>query len=359
MTIAHIVGNRPQFIKLALLQRALTRHTGVQSRVIHTGQHFSDNMSAIFFREFGLPAPDHQLNIHSLSHNGMIGQMLIALDAILTAEPPDAIVVYGDTNTTLAGALAAKKRGIKVMHVEAGIRTGEETMPEESNRYLSDRLADLNFTVTALGRDNLLKEGLADERILNTGDLMLDAALLFARRAIDESTLPATLVPDGRPFVLSTIHRAENTDDPGALAAILEALHEINKEIPVILPIHPRTKQVIETHRLPFGLISTPPLGYLDMLALMQAARYVVTDSGGLAREAFFFQKSSVVVMNKVFWPEIEENSPSLAATADTARILHQFHTMASSNKAFRTGVFGNGQAAEKISQGILNYLHG
>ena len=359
MTIAHIVGNRPQFIKLALLQRALARHTGLRSRVIHTGQHYSDNMSAVFFREFGLPAPDHQLNIHSLSHNGMIGQMLIDLDTILTAEPPDAIVIYGDTNTTLAGALAAKKLGIKVMHVEAGIRTGEESMPEESNRYLSDRIANLNFTVTALGRDNLLKEGLPAGKVLNTGDLMLDAALLFARRAIDESTLPGTLFPDGRPFVLSTIHRAENTDDPQALAAILEALHEINKEIPVVFPIHPRTKQVIANHRLPFSLASMPPLGYLDMLALTQAARYVITDSGGLAREAFFFQKSSVMVMNKVFFPEIEENSPSLAATADTARILHQFHTMASSNKAWRTGVFGNGQAAEKISSGILNYLHG
>ena len=359
MTIAHIVGNRPQFIKLALLQRALARHMGLRSRVIHTGQHFSDNMSAIFFREFGLPAPDHQLNIHSLSHNGMIGQMLIDLDTILTAEPPDAIVIYGDTNTTLAGALAAKKRGIKVMHVEAGIRTGEETMPEESNRYLSDRIADLNFTVTARGRDNLLKEGLSAGKVLNTGDLMLDAALLFARRAIEVSTLPATLFPDGRPFVLSTIHRAENTDDPQSLAAILEALHEINREIPVVFPIHPRTKQVIANHRLPFSLPSMPPLGYLDMLALTQAARYVITDSGGLAREAFFFQKSSVMVMNKVFFPEIEENSPSLSATADKAHILHQFNTMASSNKAWRTGVFGNGQAAEKISSGILNYLHG
>ncbi|HEV2481767.1 MAG TPA: UDP-N-acetylglucosamine 2-epimerase, partial [Puia sp.] len=197
------------------------------------------------------------------------------------------------------------------------------------------------------------------DRILNSGDLMLDAALLFARRALDESTLPATLFPDGRPFVLTTIHRAENTDDPRALGAILAALHEIDKEIPVVFPMHPRTRQVIDTHRLPFTLISTPPLGYLDMLALMQAARYVVTDSGGVAREAFFFQKSALVVMNKIFWPEIEENSPSLAAPADTARILQQFHTMAASNKAFRTGVFGNGQAAEKISQGILNYFHG
>lgn len=357
MTIAHIVGNRPQFIKLALLRRALSRHAGMGSRIIHTGQHFSDNMSAVFFREFGLPAPDHQLDIHSLSHNAMIGRMLIGLDGILTAERPDAVVVYGDTNTTLAGALAAKKMNIPLMHVEAGIRTGEEKMPEESNRYVSDRLADLNFTVTELGRRNLLREGVSAHRVINSGDLMLDAALLFARRALD-STLPATLFPDGSPFVLTTIHRSENTD-PAALAAILRALHRIHEEIPVVFPLHPRTKQVIEAHRLPFRLISTPPLGYLDMLALMQAARYVVTDSGGLAREAFFFQKPTVVVMKKVFWPEIEENSPSLTAPADTEKILRQFRTMSSSDKAFRTGVFGQGQAAEKISAGILKHLHG
>lgn len=232
-------------------------------------------------------------------------------------------------------------------------------MPEESNRYLSDRLADVNFTCTYLGRDNLLKEGMPADRVLNTGDLMLDAALHFARPALDYSTLPATLFPDGRPFVLTTIHRAENTDDPRALAAILEALHLINDEIPVVFPLHPRTKQVIDTHHLPFRLIGTPPLGYLDMLALMQAARYVITDSGGLAREAFFFQKSAVIVMKKMFWPEIEENSPSLAAPADTKRILQQFRTMSTSGKAFKTGVFGNGQAAEKISQGIINHLHG
>ena len=275
MTIAHIVGNRPQFIKLALLRRALSRHAGLESRIIHTGQHFSDNMSAVFFREFGLPTPDYQLDIHSLSHNAMIGRMLIELDSILTAGRPDAVVVYGDTNTTLAGALAAKKTNIPLIHVEAGIRTGEEDMPEESNRYLSDRLADLNFTVTELGRNNLLKEGMPPGRVINSGDLMLDAALLFARRALD-SNLPTALFPDGSPFVLTTIHRAENTD-PEALAAILEALHKIHENIPVVFPLHPRTRQVIEHHRLPFRLFSTPPLGYLDMLALMQAARYVIT----------------------------------------------------------------------------------
>ena len=358
MTISHIVGNRPQFIKLALLWEALSRHAGPTMRIIHTGQHFSDNMSGIFFREFGLPTPDHRLEVHSLPHNVMIGRMLIDLDGILTTDPPDAVVVYGDTNTTLAGALAAKKRNIPVMHVEAGIRTGEENMPEESNRYLTDRLADLNFACTELGVSNLLKEGIPSSRVINSGDLMLDAALHFAGQALG-SGLPASLLPDARPFVLASIHREENTVDPRALCAILTALQEIHREIPVVLPVHPRTRQAIASHGLPLRLIDTPPLGYLDMLALVQAARYVVTDSGGLARESFFFQKPAVIIMKRPFWPEIVENSPSLTSPADADMIVRQFQAVAHSGNAFRTGIFGKGQAAQKISSAILNHLHG
>jgi UDP-GlcNAc3NAcA epimerase len=359
MNIAHIVGNRPQFIKLSLLHRALARHGGVHSRIIHTGQHFSDNMSAVFFRECQVPEPGHTLDIHSLSHNEMIGRMLIALDGLLAADRPDAVVVYGDTNTTLAGALAAKKRNIPVLHVEAGVRTGQEEMPEESNRYLSDRLADLNFTCTRLGAENLLREGMPAARIHHTGDLLLDAALLFARQAQEYSTLPASLVPDGRPFVLATIHRAENTDDPAALGAVLEALHQIHRQIPVVFPLHPRTRQAIERHRLSFDLIGTPPLGYLDMLALLQAAGFVVTDSGGLCREAFFFQKPSLVVMERLFWPEVLEYGPNLTAGAETDTLVRQFNALSHQQRPFRPDVFGDGHAAEKISYHIVKRLHG
>ena len=359
MTIAHIVGNRPQVIKLSLLHRAWQRLSGERARIIHTGQHFSDNMSAVFFREFDIPAPDHQLQIHSLSHAGMIGQMLIGLDQILADDRPDAIVVYGDTNTTLAGSLAAKKRNIPLMHVESGIRTGNEDMPEESNRYISDRLADLNFTCTVRGAGQLKKEGMPAGRIHHTGDLMLDAALLFADRAKTTSTLPGELFPDGRPFVLATIHRAENTDDPGALGRILRALDTIHTEIPVVLPLHPRTRQAIEGLGLSPGLITIPPVGYLDMLALIQASAYVITDSGGLSREAFFFHKTSVVVMQNPFWPEIFDNGPSLAAIADTDTILEKFRALRFASRPFNTGIFGDGHAAEKIAELILNHLHG
>ena len=356
--IIHIVGNRPQFIKLSLLHRSLSG--SAQQQIIHTGQHFSDNMSAVFFREFDIPAPDHLLQVHSLPHGEMIGHMLIGLDRVLAQERPDAVIVYGDTNTTLAGSLAAKKRNIPLMHVEAGIRTGEEDMPEESNRYVSDRLADVNFTCTYLGVENLLKENMPAEKIHNTGDLMLDAALLFSQRAKDTSTLVAQWFPDGQPFVLATIHRAENTDNPAALAAILQDLHHIHADIPVIFPIHPRTRQVIDAHRLELRLITTPPLGYLDMLALVQAASYVVTDSGGLSREAFFFQKPSVIVMKQMFWPEISRHGPSLsAATTQTNAILTTFRALQGPLRSFDTRVFGDGDAAEKIGRLILNHLHG
>lgn len=359
MTIAHIVGNRPQFIKLSLLHRAWQHRNGQPARIIHTGQHFSDNMSGIFFREFGIPAPNHQLHVHSLSHGEMIGQMLAGLDKILSAERPAAVIVYGDTNTTLAGALAAKKRNIPLMHVEAGIRTGKEDMPEESNRYISDRLADQNFACTYLGSEHLLKEGRPASQVHNTGDLMLDAALLFADRARESSSLVPGLFRKGQPFVLASVHRAENTDDPQALSCILQALHTIHADLPVVLPVHPRTRQVIDKYKLPLELISIPPIGYLDMLALVQAASYVVTDSGGLSREAFFFRKPSVIVMENPFWPEIFAHGPSLAAKAETQAILDGFQAVSAGTRPFDTDVFGNGQAAGKICDIILNHLNG
>jgi len=357
MTIMHIVGNRPQFIKLSLLHRALSRETGVSSRIIHTGQHFADDMSAIFFRECGIPEPDHYLQVHSLPHAVMIGEMLIRLDGVLAAERPDAIVVYGDTNTTLAGALAARKRNIPLMHVEAGIRTGEADMPEESNRYVTDRLADLNFACTPLGAANLLKEGMPATRVFETGDLMLDAALHFAAPARSSSTFAVGLGVSAGPFVLATVHRAENIDRPAALAAIVRALNSIHPDIPVVFPMHPRTEQVIREQGLDPKWLCCPPVGYMDMLALVQAASYVITDSGGLSREAFFFHKPSVIVMNRPFWPEILANGPSLTAPADEELIVARFRALTHAGRTFDTSPFGNGHAADVISRLILEYL--
>jgi UDP-GlcNAc3NAcA epimerase len=375
MKTVHIVGNRPQFIKLALLYRAWQQRDAGRPLIIHTGQHFSDNMSAIFFQEFQIPAPDYQLNINNQPHAEMIGRMLIALDTVLASERPDGIVVYGDTNTTLAGALAAKKRNIPLAHVESGIRTGKEDMPEESNRYLTDRLADINFACTYRGMENLLKEGftagkLSDGntgsrqagtirgaiagQIYNTGDLMLDAALLFKNKAREQSSLLSDLGLEGKPFILATVHRAENLEDPKTLGEILKALHVLHKSMPVVFPVHPGTRQIIEQHQMSLQLLTVPPIGYLDMIALAQASQHVITDSGGLAREAFFFHKPSVIIMQNPFWPEIFEQGPSLQACADSEDILKKFRALGDNGKPFNTTIFGDGKAAEKISDILL-----
>ena len=354
MKTVHIVGNRPQFIKLSLLYRAWERKGAGLSLIIHTGQHFSDNMSAIFFQEFGIPAPDYQLNINSQPHAEMIGRMLIALDPLIADEKPDGIIVYGDTNTTLAGALAAKKRNIPLAHVESGIRTGREDMPEESNRYLTDRLSDLNFACTYRGMENLLKEGYSPGKIYNTGDIMLDAALLFKDKAREQSSLLRGLALEGKPFILATIHRAEHLDNPEALGEILKALNILHRSLPVVFPVHPRTKQVIDGYRIPLQVFTVPPVGYLDMIALTQASQHVITDSGGLAREAFFFHKPSIVVMRNPFWPEIFEHGPCLQASAKDTDILEKFQELGGKGLPFNTAVFGDGAAAEKISDILL-----
>jgi UDP-GlcNAc3NAcA epimerase len=406
MKIAHIVGNRPQFIKLSLLLRAWQRRTGDCALIIHTGQHFSDNMSAIFFDTFGIPEPDHRLHIHSLSHNEMIGNMLIALDPVLAIEKPDGVIVYGDTNTTLAGALAAKKRHLPVAHIESGIRTGKEDMPEESNRYVTDRLADLNFACTYLGMENLIKEGytsgeegnLTTEagrkvaeaeghvresttgqgaiagKVFNTGDLMLDAALHYKDIAREKSAILSDLPVSKASFILVTIHRVENTEDPAVLGSIIQALNIIHTGIPVVFPLHPRTRQLIDTHHIPVDFITTPPLGYLDMLALVQASRSVITDSGGLSREAFFFHKPTLVVMEHPFWPEILVHGRCLKAEARCEDILEKLQALEAEGTGSGAGmtgpdksgsggapdgplnssIFGDGNAADKICAILL-----
>jgi UDP-GlcNAc3NAcA epimerase len=373
MKMVHIVGNRPQFIKLALLYPELQHRNPGQGRIIHTGQHFDPEMSGIFFDQLGIPAPDHQLTIRNLSHNEMIGNMLIEIDRVLATEKPDQVVVYGDTNTTLAGALAAKKRNIPLAHIESGIRTGKEDMPEESNRYLTDRMADWNFACTHAGVKNLVREGFrvagtpgsegpvspGGERpgkhipggVYNCGDLMLDAALLFRGLALSRSSVLQGLGMKGQPFILATIHRAENTDDGSALRNILEALNSLHTQIPVIFPMHPRTRQIVGELNIPTGFILTGPLGYLDMLALLQSCESVVTDSGGLSREAFFFHKPTLVVMQNPFWPEIFEHGHCLHAEAVKEDILEKFRLLQSPGKPFEREVFGDGRAAAKIAE--------
>jgi UDP-GlcNAc3NAcA epimerase len=360
MKIAHIVGNRPQFIKLALLHDELQKTAPVRSLIIHTGQHFDADMSDIFFRQLRIPLPDHQLQIRGSSHNDMIGNMLIGIDPVLAAERPDCVAVYGDTNTTLAGALAAKKRNIPVAHIESGIRTGKEDMPEESNRYLTDRIAHWNFASTALGAENLKKEGFGinpdsaiRSAVYNCGDLLLDASLLFRDRARERPALPFGPTADRKPFILATIHRAENTEHKTSLQEIVKALDSIHAQTPVIFPMHPKTREAMRRFGITPHFTVTDPLGYLDMLALTQACRSVITDSGGLSREAFFCHKPTLVVMQNPFWPELFVHGNCLPSEAVAAGILAKLAALEAGQTPFHTGIFGDGHAAAKIS-GIL-----
>ena len=272
-------------------------------------------------------------------------------------EKPACVVVYGDTNTTLAGALAAKKRNIPLAHIEAGIRTGKEDMPEESNRYLTDRMSDLNFACTWLGLENLRKEGFGGgtipSRIFNTGDLMYDAALLFREKVLQP---PLTaLNPGDAPFILATIHRAENTENIEILRSITGALNILHRTLPVIFPVHPKTRKALDAHRIPVDFITAPPLGYFDMLGLLHACRAVITDSGGLSREAFFFSKPALVVMKNPFWPEIFLHGNCLPTGAVTTEIIEKTKLLLESDKPFETGIFGDGNAAGKISEILLS----
>jgi UDP-GlcNAc3NAcA epimerase len=408
MNIVHVVGNRPQFIKLALLYPELRRRaggngdggggggnggssggdgqggggsrsggrspgretggSGGRSRIIHTGQHFDPEMSDIFFRQLGIPTPDHQLSIHSLSHNEMIGNMLIGIDRLFAAERPDLVVVYGDTNTTLAGALAAKKRNIPLAHIESGIRTGKEDMPEESNRYLTDRVADWNFACTYLGVENLVREGYGGGGagtgairggVYNSGDLMLDAALLFKDQALGQSVVLRDRKLGDKPFILATIHRAENTDNTDSLRNVITALNTLHRHTPVLFPMHPRTGQLIAKLGLKVDFTTTGPLGYLDMLALVQSCHSVLTDSGGLSREAFFFQKPALVVMQNPFWPEIFAHGNCLRADATVEDIAVRQQELLAGSRAFGRDVFGDGRAAVKISKVLTGEVSG
>ena len=358
MKIMHIVGNRPQFIKLAMLCREMKR-LDMPHIILHTGQHFDRNMSDIFFEQLQIPKPNYDLGINHLSHNAMIGSMLTKIDQIMALESPEMVVVYGDTNSTLAGALAAKKRNIHLAHIEAGVRTGEDEMPEEANRYLSDRMADLNFCCTDLTIQNLLKEGyssaLIGRKIFNSGDLMLDATQNYKDLAIQKSTILNDLgISEG--FILATIHRAENTSNTEALFQIVTALNKIHEQSPVLFPMHPKTKKLITQHKIPMKFQVMEALGYLDMLSLTQRARMVITDSGGLCREAYFLQKPTLVIMRSPFWPEVFLNGPCLQTAAIESEILQKSQDLQHLQRIFKSDIFGDGHAAQKISVAIQNF---
>jgi UDP-GlcNAc3NAcA epimerase len=352
--IATILGARPQFIKSAPVSTALARRAGVAEVVVHTGQHFDDLMSEVFFREMGIPAPRHHLGIGGLSHGAMTGRMLEAIEQVLIAEKPDRVLVYGDTNSTLAGALAAAKLGIPVAHVEAGLRSFNRSMPEEINRIAADHMSSLLFAPTARAVENLRREGISGDAVARTGDVMYDATLAFGEIAAKRSRILDTLGLKPRGYLLATVHRAENTDDAARLGAVFEGLAEASLRHPVVLPLHPRTRNALAgiAFRAPETLRMIEPVGFLDMVMLEKHALAVATDSGGVQKEAYFHRVPCVTLREETEWVElIEAGANRLAPPRDAQAIAHAIEAaLVTPASAFDGELYGKGDAAEQIA---------
>lgn len=351
MKLVTVVGARPQFVKASALSREIKKHSDVEEVIIHTGQHFDPNMSDVFFKELEIPAPKYQLDINSLTHGAMTGRMLEQIEKILIGEKPDYVIVYGDTNSTLAGALAASKLHIKIAHIEAGLRSFNMAMPEEINRILTDRISDILFCPTTTAIHNLHQEGMenCNNKIVLCGDIMYDAALFYKAKSDLESTVLQDLNLTGNGFVLATIHRQENTDDPMRLANIIEALNDIHRHTQVIVPLHPRTKKIIESKEINTHFTIIDPVGYLDMISLTSHAAVVITDSGGLQKEAYFFSKYCITLRDQTEWVELVDGGFNVLAGADKKSISEAYHHFLDSNIVFDNALYGDGHAAAKI----------
>lgn len=356
LKVATIVGARPQFVKAAVLSREIARlheaGEAIEEILVHTGQHFDQNMSDVFFRELEIPKPTHHLGITGGSHGRMTGRMLEAIEDVLLQERPDWVLVYGDTNSTLAGAIAAAKLRIPLAHVEAGLRSFNRAMPEEINRVLADHAADLLFAPTHTAVKNLQHEGLPDDRIALVGDVMFDAMLFYRAKAAEQSTIvqDMNLSPGG--YVLATVHRAENTDEPARLRGIIEGLASIAESIPVVLPLHPRTKAALAHNNLMDAASNSlrliDPVGYLDMIRLESEANVIATDSGGVQKEAFFNAVPCITLREETEWVELIEAGANVLAGAEPERIRCAFGQVRERNIS-PAGLYGDGNAAGEI----------
>lgn len=344
MKIITVIGARPQFIKAAAVSNIIRKEH--EEILIHTGQHYDENMSKIFFEELGIPKPDYNLAVGSGGHGDQTGKMLIELEKIYLKEKPDLVLVYGDTNSTLAGALCASKLLIPVAHVEAGLRSFNMTMPEEQNRILTDHLSRLLFIPTETACKNLLNEGIK-KGVYNVGDVMFDAVLHFKKMAETKQSIIESIGVEHDKYILTTIHRAENTNDINRLRNIIEALNECGKN--VVLPLHPRTKKYMDSYGLKFNnnIKLIEPVGYLEMITLEMHAQKIVTDSGGVQKEAFFMKKPCITMRDETEWVETVENGWNVIVGTDKEKILNNIVNF--EPKEAQKEIFGDGKAAEKI----------
>ncbi len=345
-TIVHIVGNRPQLIKLAVLHKELSGAGLFQQKIVHTGQHFSYEMSGLFFKELDIPPPDINLGIQDQSANLFVARVADGLQDYFARTGQCIAFVYGDTNTTLAAAIAAKRSGIQLVHFEAGVRTGDMSMPEEMNRVLTDRLADINLCCTGKNYSRMLAEGFGNSIATDihlTGDLMLDA---FIKLHKSEKRI---IVEDK--YVACTIHRAASINNSESLHEIIAALNLIHEQIPVVVPLHPHTKKMMATFGCQPVFKILDPLGYPDMKLFLSVATAVITDSGGTCREAYFLSKKALVVMENPFWPEIIEAGCALAVPPKKEMIVNSFFELPRLQADFAGQIFGDGHAAVKIKE--------
>jgi UDP-GlcNAc3NAcA epimerase len=359
MTIATVIGARPQFIKASALSRAFRKRPEIREVLIHTGQHYDDDMSSIFFEELEIPAPDYSLGIGSGTHGLQTGRMLEAIERVLVRVKPDCVLVYGDTNSTLAGALSGAKLGVPVAHVEAGVRSFNRAMPEEINRVLVDHISDILFAPTASAVANLATEGVPEACVRCVGDVMYDSTLFFCGKVDRNTQILEDLRLIGKEYLLCTIHRAENTDNPTRLITIFEGLRQAATHIAVVVPLHPRTRRALEQQahwaKIRSALIVTKPLGYFDSLMLQKNARLIATDSGGVQREAFFCHVPCVTLRYETEWPELVRLGwsrlvPPESVAGVCRAIIESLHLTGISED----GLFGDGTASVRIAEALL-----
>lgn len=348
--ILTVLGARPQFIKAAALSKAIAENSNFQEVLVHTGQHFDANMSAVFFREMGIPKPKYNLNIHSQSHAAMTGNMLVALEKVMVEEKPELVIVYGDTNSTLAGALAASKLHIPVAHIEAGLRSRNMQMPEEVNRIITDRISTFLFCPSAESVSNLIAEGVSESKVFEVGDIMLDSLNLHRQKANPKSTREQLNLKG--PFVLATIHRQENITDATRLNSIFKALAEINKKLLVVLPVHPALKKVLPISASNLKLIE--PQSYLNLLGLLEQTQLVLTDSGGLQKEAYYMQKYCLTMRDETEWVELVEAGVNKLVGADSKEILLAFKSFSEKQFAASPYLYGKGDTANQILDKVM-----
>jgi len=359
LKIVTIIGARPQFIKAATISRAIAAHNrsgaspAVVEILIHTGQHYDDGMSAIFFRELEIPEPKYNLNVGSGPHGQQTGQMLATIEETLLAEQPDWVLIYGDTNSTLAGALAAAKLHIPIAHVEAGLRSFNRRMPEEINRIVADRLATLLFCPSQTAVENLIAEGIV-KGVSIVGDVMADALEFAVAKVSDNSDILNRLGLQPQSYLLATVHRAENTGDSQRFRTIMATLSELSEREPVIFPLHPRTKKILE-HTLNLELPSLrliDPVGYFDIIALEKSARLLLTDSGGMQKEAYWLKVPCITLRDETEWVETVESGWNILAGANQKKIINA--TQNFTQPMAHPDLYGDGHAAEKIIISLL-----